>query len=145
MKPTLTAGCKVEFAYQVPADKTVPFLYRGEPDFAAMPHVFATGFMVGLLEWTCMKVLAPHLDPGEGSLGIAVNVTHVAATVPGQTVTVNAECTAVEGRKVSFAVSAHDGVDLIGEGTHQRMVVPWDKFKARVSGKAKAVGLPPLT
>ena len=90
MKDTLQPGAKAKFAYRVPADKTVPHLYPEALEFAMMPTVFATGFMVGLMEWTCMKVLEPHLDPGEGSLGVQINVSHVAATVPGQTVTVEA-------------------------------------------------------
>ena len=57
-----------------------------------MPDVFATGFMVGLMEWTCVQVLEPHLDEGEGSLGVHIDVSH-AATAPGMTVTVEAECT----------------------------------------------------
>jgi len=145
MKDTLQPGAKVRFQYRVPADKTVPHLYPEAYEFATMPAVFATGYMVGLMEWTCMKVLEGHLDPGEGSLGIAVNVSHVAATVPGQTVTVDAECTKVHGRRVAFKVSAHDGIDLIGEGTHERMVVPWDKFEAKVNEKAKASRLGPVS
>ena len=137
MKPTLETGAKTEFAYRVPATKTVPALYPEAHEFQLMPTVFATGFMVGLMEWTCIKILEPHLEAGEGSLGIHVDISHVAATVPGQTVTVNAEVTKVEGRKVEFKVSAHDGIDLIGEGLHERMVVNWEKFEHRVNDKAK--------
>jgi fluoroacetyl-CoA thioesterase len=102
-----------------------------------MPQVFATGFMVGLMEWTCMQLLAPHLDPGEGSLGVHVDVSHTAATPPGLTVTVDVECAAVDGPRITFKVKAHDGVDPIGEGRHQRFVVEWDKFTARVAQKAQ--------
>lgn len=144
MKATLEPGAKVRFEYRVPADKTVPHLYPEAPEFAMMPTVFATGFMVGLLEWTCMKVLDGHLEDGEGSLGVHVNVSHLAATVPGQTVTVEAECTEIRSRRVKFKVSAHDGVDLISEGTHERMVVPWDKFEAKVNQKAKLARLSPV-
>ena len=56
------------------------------------------------------------------------------------TVTVDAECTAVKGRKVSFQVRAHDGVDLIGEGRHERAVVAWQRFNERVASKARAAG-----
>ena len=76
-----------------------------------MPAVFATGFMVGLMEWTCMQLLAPHLDPGEGSLGVHIDVSHTAATPPGLTVTVDAECVAVDGPRITFMVKAHDGID----------------------------------
>jgi fluoroacetyl-CoA thioesterase len=138
MKPTLKAGLTHRFAYKVPDNKTVPFLYPEAPAFQTMPAVFATGFMVGLMEWTCMQLMEPHLDPGEGSLGIHIDVSHEAATPPGLTVSVDAECTAVEGKRLTFRVKAHDGIDLIAEGRHQRFVVPWDRFNGRVAEKAKA-------
>jgi fluoroacetyl-CoA thioesterase len=144
MKATLLSGATYTFQYVVPPNKTVPNLYPDAPEFVAMPGVFATGFMVGLMEWTCMKVMAPHLDDGEGSLGVEINVNHTAATLPGQTITVTAECTEVKGRKLSFKVIAHDGIDKIGEGTHARAVVPWDRFKAMVNAKAAKAGVPPL-
>src|SRR5438105_13818598 len=92
MKPSLQRGLTHSFRYKVPASKTVPQLYPEVADFQVMPAVFATGFMVGLMEWTCMQLLAPHLDPGEGSLGIHIDVSHTAATPPGLTVTLDAEC-----------------------------------------------------
>lgn len=141
MKPTLKPGLTHSFSYRVPENKTVPFTYPESPEIAAMPKVFATGFMIVLMEWTCLQLLAPHLDAGEGSVGIHVDVSHTAATLPGMTVTVQAECIAVEGRKATFNVRAHDGVDLIGEGRHERAVVVWDKFNARVAEKATAAGV----
>lgn len=141
MKSTLSPGATFTFAYVVPPEKTVPCLYPEAPEFQEMPAVFATGFMVGLMEWTCLKVLESHLDAGEGSVGIHIDVSHVAATVPGQTVTVEVECTEVNGRRVWFRVKAHDGIDMIGEGRHERMIVPWDKFEARVNEKAKRAGV----
>lgn len=137
MKDTLKPGAKTRFAYKVPADKTVPHLFAEAHDLQVMPTVFATGFMVGLMEWTCVQVLQSHLDDGEGSLGTHIDVSHLAATVPGQTVTVDAECVGVEGRRVRFSVRAHDGIDLIGEGRHERTVVSWERFVARVNEKSK--------
>jgi len=141
MRDTLKVGDRVTFAYEVPADKTVPNLYPEAREFVVMPAVFATGFMVGLMEWTCMKVLADHLDEGEGSLGVHVDVSHTAPTLPGQTVTVEAEVTAINGRKVAFHVRAHDGLDVIGEGRHERAVMVWDRFQAILAKKAKAAGV----
>ena len=137
MKPTLQLGATAQHAFRIPAEKTVPYLFPEAREFQQMPTVFATGFMVGLMEWTCMKVIEPHLDEGEGSLGVHINVSHLAATVPGQTVTVDAECTKVDGRRVTFRVFAHDGIDKISEGEHERVVVNWDKFVSRVNAKAK--------
>ena len=141
MKPTLKPGLKHSFSFTVPENKTVPYTYPESPEIAAMPKVFATGYMIVLMEWTCIQLMAPHLDAGEGSVGIHVDVSHAAATPAGMTVTVEAECIAVEGRKLTFKVRAHDGVDMIGEGTHQRAVVMWDKFNARVAEKAAAAGV----
>jgi fluoroacetyl-CoA thioesterase len=137
MKDTLKVGATARLEFKVPANKTVPHLYPEAHEFQVMPTVFATGFMVGLMEWACLKVLETHLDPGEGSLGIHIDVSHVAATVPGQVVTVDAECTGIVGRRVSFKVVAHDGLEKIGEGRHERMIVPWERFVARVNDKAK--------
>ncbi len=141
MKATLRPGVKATFSYQVPREKTVPFIYPEAPEMLAMPEVFATGFMVALMEWTCVKALAPHLDEGEGSVGVHVDVSHDAATPAGMTVTVEAEVTEIEGRRIWFHVRAHDGVDQIGEGYHRRAVVEWAKFNARIAEKqVKAAG-----
>ncbi len=138
MKPTLKPGLKHSFSYKVPENKTVPFTYPESPEIAAMPKVFATGFMIVLMEWTCVQLLNQHLDSGEGSVGTHVDVSHSAATPAGFTVKVDVECVEVSGRKVIFNVLAHDGVDVIGEGRHERVVVAWDKFNAKVAEKAKA-------
>ncbi len=145
MKATLQPGAKAQHAFRITSEKTVPHLYPEAAEFAQMPTVFATGFMVGLMEWACMKVIEPHLDDGEGSLGVHINVSHLAATVPGQTVTVDAECVRVEGRRIMFRVKAHDGLDLISEGEHQRMIVDWDKFEQRVNDKAKLARVAGIT
>ncbi|MDX2306798.1 MAG: thioesterase family protein [Hyphomicrobium sp.] len=144
MKATLAPGVEATLTFKVPASKTVPNLYPEAAEFQSMPGVFATGFMVGLMEWACLKVLSSHLDPGEGSLGIHVDVSHSAATVPGQTVTVEARCTAVNGRRIAFEVRAHDGVETIGAGRHERMIVPWDRFVGRVNDKARRAGVPEI-
>jgi fluoroacetyl-CoA thioesterase len=136
MKPTLKPGLTHRFSYVVPENKTVPYTYPEAAELAVMPKVFATGFMIVLMEWACAQLLAPHLDPGEGSVGVHVDVSHIAATPPGLTVTVDVECAAVVGPHLSFKVKAHDGVDLIGEGRHERFVVLWDKFNSRLAAKA---------
>jgi fluoroacetyl-CoA thioesterase len=136
MKETLQPGLKHKFTYVVPEDKTVPHLYRESAEMGKMPPVFATAFMIGLMEWTCIQTIEEHLDEGEGSLGIAVNVSHVAATPAGFPVTVETELLEVKGRRLTFRVRAHDGIDLIGEGQHSRAVVDWTRFSKRMSEKA---------
>ena len=139
MKPTLLPGLTHRFTYTVPATKTVPHLYEESPELSAMPEVFATGFMDGLMEWTCVQLLGPHLDPGEGSLGVHIDVSHKAATPVGFTMTVDAECIEVRGPRAKFSVRAHDGIDEIGTGIHERFIVTWDRFSKSVAAKtAKA-------
>ena len=138
MKPTLVPGLKHTFSYKVPENKTVPYTYPESEIIAGMPKVFATGFMIVLMEWVCTRLIEPHLDAGEGSVGTHVDVSHTAVTVPGQIVTVDVELTEVKGRKLVFKVSAHDGIDMIGEGRHERVVVAWDRFNAKLAEKAKA-------
>ena len=138
MKATLRPGLKHAFSYKVPENKTVPYTYPESAIIAAMPKVFATGFMIVLMEWTCTQLLAQYLDAGEGSLGTHVDVSHLAATPPGMTVKVDVEVLDVQGRKIVFKVSAHDGMDLIGEGRHERVVVAWERFNAKVAEKAKS-------
>ena len=135
MKPSLTTGLKHSFSFTIPDTKTVPNLYPEAPHLRAMPEVFATGFMVGLMEWTCMQLLEPHLEDGEGSLGVHIDVSHTAATPVGFTVTVDVECIALRGPRATFKVSAHDGVHEIGSGTHERFIVHWDRFHKGVDAK----------
>ena len=140
MKPSLRAGLKHSFSYQVSETKTVPHLYRESPQLQAMPEVFATGFMVGLMEWTCVQLLEPHLDQGEGSLGTHIDISHKAATPPGFTVTVDVECTEVRGPRARFKIVAHDGMDEIGSGTHERFIVTWDRFNRGLAAKLAKAG-----
>ncbi|HXX05049.1 MAG TPA: thioesterase family protein [Xanthobacteraceae bacterium] len=136
MKATLRPGLTHRLTYKVSEDKTVPYTYPESAIIAGMPKVFATGFMIVLMEWVCTELIAQHLEPGEGSVGVHVDVSHLAATPPGMTVTAEAECIEVAGPRLAFRVRAHDGIDLIGEGRHERFVVNWDKFNARVADKA---------
>ncbi|HKO50444.1 MAG TPA: thioesterase family protein [Polyangiaceae bacterium] len=140
MKATLSPGLTFEFSYRVPEQKTVPHVYPESGLFQAMPQVFATAYLVGLFEWACMEAMQPHLESGEQSLGVDIRVTHTAATPPGLTVTVQVLVEAVEGRKLSFRISAHDGVEAIGEGTHQRVVILSERFLQKVAKKAAAAG-----
>ena len=139
MKETLKPGIRYEHKFVVPQSKTVPALYPESPEFAAMPEVFATGFLVGLLEWACIKAINPHLDwPREQTVGTHINVSHEAATPPGLEVTASVELIAVEGKKLAFKVQAHDGVDLISTGLHERYVINRERFSEKVGAKQTA-------
>jgi fluoroacetyl-CoA thioesterase len=92
--------------------------------------------LVGFLEWACIKAINPHLDwPLEQTVGTHINVSHEAATPPGQEVTATVELIAVEGRRLVFNVEAHDGVELISKGQHERFVINKQKFDAKVLAK----------
>jgi fluoroacetyl-CoA thioesterase len=136
LKTSLRPGIAYEHRFVVPASKTVPALYPEAEEFLAMPEVFATGFLVGFLEWACVKAVNPHLDwPVEQTVGTRINVSHSAATPPGMEVVANVELIAVNGRSLVFAVRAHDAVDVISEGQHERYVIVKERFDARVLAK----------
>jgi fluoroacetyl-CoA thioesterase len=136
MKPCLQPGLKYEHRFLLPPSKTVPALYPEAEEFLAMPEVFATGFLVGFLEWACIKCINPHIDwPTEITLGTHIDVSHQAATPPGLEVTATVELIEVDGRRLVFRVEAHDGVDVISQGRHERFIVNREKFDAKLSGK----------
>jgi fluoroacetyl-CoA thioesterase len=136
MKDTLRAGLTFEHRFVIPKSKTVPALYPESSEFMAMPEVFATGYLVGFLEWACIKAINDHLDwPAEQTLGTHIDVSHEAATPPGLEVTAKVKLIEVSGRKLVFEVEAHDGVDLISRGRHERFVIDKQRFEAKVAGK----------
>ena len=129
-----------EFKYVIPENKTVPYLYPESPEFQIMPKVLATGYMVGLFEWACIQFINPYIDwPAEQTVGIGINLSHLAATPPGLTVTVRGKLKAIDGRKLVFSLVGDDGVEKISEGTHERYVINAEKFNARVADKLGSV------
>jgi fluoroacetyl-CoA thioesterase len=101
--------------------------------------VFATGFLVGFLELACVELIIPHLDwPEEQAVGTMINVSHLVATPAGLEVTAEVELIKVEGRKLTFWVKAHDGIDLISQGYHERMIINKSRFMERTLGKLTA-------
>lgn len=104
-----------------------------------MPKVFATGFMVGFLEWACIQAINPHIDwPHEQTVGTLIHVSHSAATPPGLEVRAKVKLIEVDGRRLVFEVEAHDGVDTISKGTHERFIINAEKFNQKVKQKAGA-------
>ncbi|MBX9810182.1 MAG: thioesterase family protein [Burkholderiales bacterium] len=139
MKDTLQPGLAFQFKFTVPPTKTVPCLYPESEMFQQMPQVLATGYLVGLMEWACIEAIRPHLDwPREQSLGTHVNFSHLAATPPGFTITIDVRLDKVEGRKLSFTLTAHDGADKISEGTHERFVIDAARFNTKLEEKRRA-------
>ena len=136
MKDTLKVGLRYEHTFVVSQNKTVPALYPEAEEFLAMPTVFATGFLVGFLEWACIKLANTHLEwPLEQTVGTHINVSHQAATPNGMRVTAMVELTAIEGRKLTFSVEARDEHDVISVGTHERFIVNKQKFDEKLAIK----------
>ncbi len=106
-----------------------------------LPPVFATPMLVMLMENAALNAIKPYLDASESCVGKCVDVTHLAATPAGMTVTAQAQVTAVNGRKIEFRIEASDGIDTIGVATHERMVIDRTRMAERLKAKTAAAGL----
>ncbi len=105
-------------------------------------HVLATPVMINLIEAAALDACEKSLPEGYQSLGTHLDVSHIAATPVGMSVTATAEVVAVDGRNIRFKVSARDQRDLIGEGTHERVVVNAERYFLRVQEKMALVNKP---
>ncbi|WP_312649545.1 thioesterase family protein [Proteiniclasticum sp.] len=95
-------------------------------------EVYATPAMVALMEYTSKELIRSFLAPEETTVGISLEVSHVRATPVGHEVSVSAEITEVDGRKITLSLEAHDGEHLIGQGAHVRVVVDSERFMSRI-------------
>jgi len=134
MKASLQPGASRASRIAIDKAKTIGFM--GEEG-----RVYATPYLIGDIEMTCRDLILEHADVNEDSVGMEVAIKHLAPTLAGSTVEITATVTAVEGRKVTFAVTAKDEIDTIGSGSHMRFVV--DKAKTVERLKAKAAKLRP--
>ncbi len=100
-----------------------------------LPLVLSTPRMIGYLERTAHQVLLPHLQAGQSSVGVVVNVRHLAATPVGMAVRFRAELLEVEGRRTRFKVEAWDAVEKIAEGEHERFIIDQARFDERLAKK----------
>ena len=130
MKSSLAAGLTTVRELTVDRERTIGFM--GEA-----ARVYATPMMVRDIEMTCRELLLPHLDAGEDSVGTRVEIDHLAATLLGMTVKIEAKVTEVKGRAVTFEVSAHDGIDQCARCKHARFVVDLKKSEERLAAKAQ--------
>jgi fluoroacetyl-CoA thioesterase len=103
----------------------------------SLPPVMATCVMSLMMELAAMDAMRPYMEPGEMSVGVTVNVQHLAATPEGYKVTAYAEVTKVDGRRLEFNVRAADEKEEIGNGTHSRAVIDQAKFDERLKKKIK--------
>ena len=96
-------------------------------------EVLATPRMIALMENAAMLAVAPALAPGETTVGGQISVSHLKPSAVGATISATAVLTRVEGRKLTFALSASEGDKRIGEGTHIRFIVNREKFLASLA------------
>jgi len=137
VKITLAAGLMHELRVRVGEDRIVPHLLPESSEFAQMPRVLATGYLVGLIELACIQAVLPHLDwPREQTVGTRLDVSHSAATPPGMEIVIHVRLNAVDGRKLTFDVEARDERDEISRGTHERFVIDAQRFGEKVAEKA---------
>jgi fluoroacetyl-CoA thioesterase len=136
MKTSLQPGLRHQSTLLITEQHLVPALFPESVESQIRPPVFATGFLVGFLELACVELIIPHLDwPEEQAVGTMINVTHESATPAGMMVTAIAELTAVDGRKLRFWVKAYDGVDIISQGYHERMIIDRQRFTEKTYKK----------
>ena len=131
MKPTarIPVGAKATQEIEVTRDMTVAHFH------ANMPEVYGTPIMIYHLENTAAAAIQDYLPEGWITVGVVVNVKHLAATPVGATVTTRAEVLEVGDATIEFAVEAHDGFEKIGEGTHVRAAVEMERFMKKVNAK----------
>ena len=97
--------------------------------------VFATPYMIALMENAAVNALTPYMEENQGTVGTRLDVSHDSATPIGMKVWAEAEVTAVDGKAVTFAVTAYDEAGVIGKGTHNRFVITVDRFLAKAEKK----------
>jgi fluoroacetyl-CoA thioesterase len=125
----LTVGMRHEMRLQTGPEHSARKFYPKVPD------VFGTPFLGGLFEGVSADLMAPHLAPGELSVGISMNLKHTAATPLGMEVRATAEIIQVEGRKITFKLEGFDEKEKIGEAVHERFIINAEKFKQRLEAK----------
>src|SRR5208282_2607167 len=125
IRPGLTGSAEIV----VGPEHTAPFVGSGRI------AVLATPVMINVIEAAALNAIEHLLPAGHQSLGIHLDVSHVAATPVGLQVTATAEVLRVEGRTITFRVEARDEIEAIGSGTHQRVVVSVARFDERVQSK----------
>ena len=125
----METGIKGKIAIKVTDENTAAALGSGTL------RVFSTPAMIALMEKTAWESVAPYLAEGESTVGISLNVKHLAATPVGDTVTCESELAEIDRRRLVFTLKVTDSTDVIGEGTHERFIVSNEKFIAKAEAK----------
>lgn len=128
-KIMLTVGIKGKDSVIVTENNTAKSVGSG------MLAVFATPAMAALMEKTASESVAAYLADGEGTVGISLNIHHLAATPIGMTVTCESELVEIDRKRLVFTLKVSDGVDVIGDGTHERFIINNEKFMLKAESK----------
>ncbi len=126
---SITVGMKGRAETMVTPENTAAAVGSG------LVPVFATPAMIALMENAAVNAVQEALEEGQGTVGTLLNVSHDAATPVGMKVWAEAEVTAVEGRKLTYTVTAFDEAGPIGKGEHQRFIIQADRFLAKAQAK----------
>jgi fluoroacetyl-CoA thioesterase len=102
---------------------------------AMLPPVLATPVMIMVMENAALNAMKPFLGAGETALGTRVDVRHIAATPAGRRVTGEAEVTKIDGRRIEFTIRALEGAEVIGLGTHERVIIDLARFSQQLKSK----------
>jgi fluoroacetyl-CoA thioesterase len=137
-KETLRPGLAHAETILVTDRLIVPEMADYFSNFAAMPPVFATAYLVAFVEWTCVRALADHLLEGEATVGTRVDLTHTAATPVGMRASASIELVELDGRRLRFKVACRDQRDEIGAGFHERFVIDEARFLGKLAEKREA-------
>jgi fluoroacetyl-CoA thioesterase len=132
-------GSRHTARFPVTQAHTVPALPLSAAVIRDMPPVLSTPMLVAMAETACVEHLAALLGAAPLSVGISVHIEHTAATPVGCVAAVTTELTEAHGRLLAFTFTAHDGFDAIGNGRHQRALVPRQRFMERLAEKAARV------
>jgi len=104
---------------------------------ATLPAVLSTPVMIMAMENAALEALKPYFEAGESAVGSRVDISHLAATPVGRRIVASAEVTGTRGRQIDFSVSATDGSEEIGRGSHARVVIDLAVFAERLAAKVK--------
>ena len=126
---SVTVGMKGRAETVVTAENTAAAVGSG------LVPVFATPYMIALMEGAAVNAVQAALEEGQGTVGTRLDVSHDAATPVGMQVWAEAELTAVDGRKLTYSVTAYDEAGPIGRGTHERFIIQTDRFLAKAQAK----------
>ena len=142
MKRPVPEGLRITKKYTVPADKVARRLMPESRQFQTLPEMLATGYLCGLIEWTCMELVETYLDDGDHTIGVQMNLTQAVPTPPGVELEIVIRYHSIEGRRLRFQFTVRDSRELISEGTHERYIVNLARLEQTLAQKRPATAAP---